>query len=80
MMVCDAHFLSMAAKGSVDLCLQMSTWRGLSDGATNSHADWLGCDYLRYLREVSYLLMTTWCDLACKGSEHSLGRPIKPKS
>ena len=78
MMVCD--FLSEVVKESVDPYLQMLTLRGLSDGATNSHADWLGCDYLRYLREVSYLLMTTWCDLACKGSEHSQGRPIMPKS
>ena len=54
MTVCDAHFLSKAAKGSVDLCLQMSTWRGLSDGATNSHVDWLGCDYLHYSQGVSY--------------------------
>ena len=52
MMVCD--FLSEVVKESVDPYLQMLTLKGLSDGATNNRADWLGCDYLHYSPRVSY--------------------------
>ena len=51
-MVCD--FLSEVVKESVDPYLQMLTLRGLSDGATNNRADWLGCGYLHYSPRVNY--------------------------
>ena len=54
MMVCDAHFLSVAVKVSVDLRLLTSTCEDQSDDATNNLVGWLGCDYLHYLLGVSY--------------------------